>query len=337
MKTKQLFMRTIAAFGLFNSLQAVAVSCGDVIMTDTVLTADLHCSSGYYALKVGADAVTLDLNGYSLSGTRDLVGLTVDERNKVHIKGNGGVIKGFWAGINTTNSNELKVDDIAFYDLDTGVVISSGSDGLIINNDFIFINGQGVFIANFVTGNQANSNTIKNNEFYQSATGIEICGNDSDFNSIDSNLIWLSRDHGIRLIRSDHNTLTNNEIIETTESAIQLDNAARNQIKSNSLRVGQVGLEILTNPSSGCLISGTHTSFKNVYQSNHTFEFQTAVILGSGLSVNDVFGNLINYNKLYDNNTGIFFNTDAFSNNARNNAYTGTVTPITDLGTSNSY
>ena len=337
MKTKQLLIQLFTACAIFNSIQANALSCGEVVTTNTTLTADLFCNSGYTALEIGDDNITLDLNGYTLSGTRDLVGISVYGKNKVKIKGNGGGLKGFWAGINSSESNQLQVNGTTFYDLDAGVIISAGSEGLIANNDFIYINGQGVFIANFIAGKQANNNTVTNNEFYQSSTGIYVCGDHSDKNTLTKNLIWLSQDRGIHLVRSDNNVLQDNDVIESGETAIRLDDSARNQIKSNSLKKGRVGLEILAGSSGACLESGLQRSFKNVYQGNHTFEFETAVIMGTGVTSNSVYSNLLNDNKLYDNNTGIFFNTDTYLNNANSNAYTGTITPVVDLGVSNSY
>jgi parallel beta-helix repeat protein len=337
MKSKSLFTYLFAVFAICTSIHADAVSCGDVITSNTTLTADLYCNSGYTALEIAADNITLDLNGHTLSGTRDLVGISVYGKNKVQIKGNGGGLKGFWAGINSNESNQLRVNGTTFYDLDAGVIISAGSEGLVENNDFIYMGGQGVFIANFIAGKQANNNTVTNNEFYQSNTGIYICGDDSDKNILTKNLIWLSQDRGIHLVRSDHNILQDNEVIESGETAIRLDDSARNQIKSNSLKKGRVGLEILAGSSGACLETGLQRSFKNVYQGNHTFEFETAVIMGTGVTSNSVYSNLLNGNKLYDNNTGIFFNTDTYLNNATSNAYTGTITPVVDLGVRNSY
>ena len=39
------------------------------------LTADLHCSSGPYALDVQANGITINLNGHTLSGTSAVAGI----------------------------------------------------------------------------------------------------------------------------------------------------------------------------------------------------------------------------------------------------------------------
>ena len=320
------------------STQAFAVSCGDVLISNTTLTADLHCTTGWYALEIGADGVTLDLNGHTLSGTADLAGVVVSGRNNVQIKGNGGVIKGFWAGINTADTAALNVSKVVFYDLGVGVVLSSGSDALIADNQFLFINAQGVFVANFVAGNVANNNVIDNNEFYESALGVELCGDDSDRNVISNNLIWKSWYYGIKVSRSDENFIYNNQVQDSYQTAIRLDAASYNQLQSNSLRVGDRGLEIYADGGGGCLNTGPNRSFKNAFQGNHTIDCNSGIILGLGiLSSSEVLKNQINNNKIYNNSTGIFFNNDAHHNNALGNAYTGTTTPILDVGVGNSY
>jgi parallel beta-helix repeat protein len=338
MNTKQFLIILTIIFTILISRPTYAVSCGDFITSNTTLTADLHCTTGYFAIEIGANNVTLDLNGFTLSGTTDLAGVVVSGRDNVSITGNGGVIEGFWAGVNTAESDYLQVNTTTFYGLGTGVIISSGSYAVIKNNDFIRIDAQGVRIFNSVAGYQANKNLVNNNEFYQSATGVEVCGGDSNKNTIKNNLIWQSNYYGIHISSSNSNTIYNNQIIDTTETAIRLDDSSKNRINSNSLRVGRVGLEILADAGYGCLDTGATTSSDNVFNGNHTFEYQTGIVMGIGTTKNSqVFKNDLRNNKLYDNILGIFFNDDAHNNDATGNAYTGTTTPIDDSGMDNSY
>ncbi len=334
---KRMFMPIITLLTLFITSYAQAVSCGDVITSNTTLTADLHCTTGYYALELRADDITLDLNGFRLSGTTDLAGVIVFGHNNVRIIGNGGVISGFWAGINTARSDALQVQSTSFYDLGVGVVISSGNGANINNNDFIQTTAQGVFITNFVAGQTADSNTINNNEFFRTRVGIEVCGDNSNGNRIKNNLIWLSEDYGIRIIRSDKNVLYNNRILNTTNTAIRIDDSSLNKITSNSLQMGRVGLGVYADSSGGCFDSGPITSRKNKFNGNHAFEFETAIVMGIGTTSGEVRRNNLTGNKLYDNTTGIFFNNDAHNNDATSNAYTGTTSPISDSGVGNSY
>ena len=64
---------TAAGLGLATALvplasaDAATVSCGSVITTSTTLTTDLTCGPGD-ALTIGADNVTLDLGGHTVTG-----------------------------------------------------------------------------------------------------------------------------------------------------------------------------------------------------------------------------------------------------------------------------
>ena len=337
MNCKTVILITIGMIALFYTQQSKALSCGDIITRDTVMTADLHCTSGYYALEIQANDVTLDMNGHTLSGSTDLAGIIIYSQNNVSIKGNG-AITGFWVGINSTQSDRLEVNNITFYDSGNGVIISSGNEANISNNKFINMFSQGVNIANHLAGLTASKNNVINNEFFKNRIGIELCGDHSDRNVVRNNLIWKSQDYGIHVMQSNHNSIINNQILDTGDTALRMNNSSKNNITSNSLRVGRVGLAILADSGVRCLATGTTKSYKNSFTGNHSIDFETGIVLGSGLSTTDeVSLNQIHFNKLYDNVTGLFFNTDAHSNDATENAYAGTITQVSDMGVSNLY
>lgn len=333
----QKLLLTVFLYGLHAS-SLLAQSCGDFLTSNTTLSGDLNCTSGYYALEIGADNITLDLNGYTLSGTSSLAGVIVDSRSNVTIK--NGVIKGFWAGVNSVDTSNLQILDNVFYNLGEGIVLSAGSDAYISGNDFIKTSSRGVAIVNYVFGMVAMDNVVADNEFYMTRIGVEICGLGTASNTIKGNLIWQSMDYGISLRETNDNQLYDNTVLETGYLALRVDNATHNIITGNSLRVGDVGLAIYGGGSSGgaCVSSGVAESHDNVFKGNHSIGFNVGVMLGLGAgSAASVYDNNINYNKIYDDNTGILFNTDAHNNNAKGNAYSGTMTPIVDMGVGNVY
>jgi len=338
MNTKQIVFIFIAGFMSFYSHQSKALNCGDVITTNTALTADLHCDTGWYALEIGADNITLNLNGHTISGTNDLNGINVHHRNKVRIKGNGGALKGFRAGISIVHSNLTQVWGTLFYDMEIGLWVSSSNDSHIEKNDFIYMESIGVFIANYEAGFSASRNTVHNNNFYKNYDAINLCGKSSIENTISNNLLWKSDRFGIHLTHSDQNIIKYNDILETNEDAIQLDFSSYNQIISNTLKGGRNGLEINAYSWGGCEESRNTHSIKNVYNGNHTFNFEVGIELGNGhTKFSLVSSNSLNNNKIYNNQTGIIFNSEAHNNNATANAYTGTITPVVDSGVENSY
>ena len=56
---------------------STTVNCGDTLTRNTVLTADLHCAGN--ALVIGADHVTLDLGGHTISGNGTGTGIALRE------------------------------------------------------------------------------------------------------------------------------------------------------------------------------------------------------------------------------------------------------------------
>ncbi|MFI7423127.1 right-handed parallel beta-helix repeat-containing protein [Nonomuraea sp. NPDC049684] len=72
-----------------------AVACGDVLTTNTTLTADLTCPGG--ALTIGADNVDLDLDGHTITGSGTGKGLSVTGRRGTTVR--NGTITGFTYGI----------------------------------------------------------------------------------------------------------------------------------------------------------------------------------------------------------------------------------------------
>lgn len=78
---------------------AVAVSCGQVIVEDTTLAADLGpCPAG--GLVVGTDGVRLDLGGHTIFGTADVGdGAGVLVRGSTGVKVTNGTVRGFDGGV----------------------------------------------------------------------------------------------------------------------------------------------------------------------------------------------------------------------------------------------
>ena len=63
----------------------------------------------------------------------------------------------------------------------------------------------------------------------------------------------------------------------------------------------------------------------------------TGIIAGSGGKGFLVSKNRIGYNNIYDDGTGIYFNTDTYTNDATLNAYAGITVPVDDSGFGNTW
>ena len=321
-----------------NMQAALAVNCGDYIAANVVLTADLECDTGYVALEVANHNVTIDLNGFTLSGSSELAGISVNGFDNLVVK--NGSIKGFWAGINGFRSDRLNVDSVTFYEVGHGVIINAGNNARVQNNDFIKTTGPAVFISVRSKFDSANQNLVSRNEFYRAAGGISICGSQADKNVISDNLIWKSSSYGIHLNHSDRNQIYRNRVLETIDSAaLRLNNASYNTVKNNTFREGEhAGVSILGNAADGCLNSDFGFSGKNKLSENQISEFQTGVILGLGFAdQRNVDGTGIFANRITDNDIGIFSQSDARNSYGSDNNFTGTTRPVLDFGVNNRY
>jgi parallel beta-helix repeat protein len=328
--TKSLCFIVLIVFSYMQN--AWAVECGDIVTSDVVLTEDLHCATGYAALEVFANDVTIDLNGFTLSGTSELAGVLMNGFDNLTVK--NGSIYGFYAGVNANQTNTLKVQNMTFYELGFGITSNVVNGGILKNNAFIRTDF-GVLIKNSDALTTANTNRIHNNEFFENQIGIDVCGNHADDNFISDNLIWKTSEYGIRLRQAESTRITGNHILESGESAILLNESSYSAISHNTLRSGKKGLSIVSNATASCLAGDDAISFKNRFRSNYVLEFETGVQLGLGFDGSpSVFKNNVTLNKIYDDETGILFESDAHENTT-GNGFQGTITPIIDYGTGN--
>ncbi|RSN11752.1 hypothetical protein DMB42_14405 [Nonomuraea sp. WAC 01424] len=109
----------------------LAVACGDVLTTNTTLTADLTCPGD--ALTIGADNVDLDLNGHTITGSGTGKGLTLFSRVGATVR--NGTIGGFthsiyisfWSGQPRTDLTATDVRLLAPIDAWPGTITLTGT------------------------------------------------------------------------------------------------------------------------------------------------------------------------------------------------------------------
>ncbi len=333
-KTKKTIFTLLMSL-LFITNSATALNCGDVIMTDTVMTEDLHCfgtgPSGIYAIEFGSDNITLDMNGYIITGDGGIlsnVTLGFDQRNNITIK-NGSIIDSSVA-IGVTHSSNIHIQNMTFYNVNLYGIFSEDSEEVYIEKSDFYYTYRGIFIGNnFASQSFA---TIKNNQFYKNSTAIDLFK--SSKNIITGNFVWKSTIDGISLMSSDNNSIWRNEVIETENTALKLTNSSDNDITGNKLDYSYTGFSILasTDTCTGCNIKSTG----NVFNGNYSMHSKIGVDLGGLPVASYVSFNSVKGNKIYYNETGIYFHSDA-SYNSTHNGFQGTATPVIDEGTGNSY
>ena len=191
--------------------------CGMTIIENLTLDHDQTCTGD--GLVVGADGITIDLNGHTLAGLGSGVGIVVTGRRDVTIA--GGTITNFAVGVRMTTSTDVVIKQMAFVGNPEGIDLQSGSIG----------------------------NTIKDSAFRSSATrAIMLRGNVLD-NDIKHNTFTANR-VGILMFGGVDNTVKDNIISGSTLAGIRFNVLATgNVVKDNQVTSNLAGIEFLVTPT----------------------------------------------------------------------------------------
>jgi len=212
---------------------ATSPSCGQVVTTNVVLTANLVCEETD-GIIVGAENVVIDLNGHTITGpdvTPDgatvptakdssKVGVMVPNHNGVTIR--DGTIEGFQAGILCTGCQGLTI---------TGVTLKDNQ------------------IGQFSTG----ATTISTRLSTIVGNAIGIAGHSTQLSEIVNNIIFDNDLAGITLVNSDDAKVSLNSITESN-NGLYIDNQSNdnflfwNNVKLNTIDINNAnGLPVNTN------------------------------------------------------------------------------------------
>lgn len=117
------------------SVSPTVVRCGQILTRNTTLARNVGPCTGD-GIVVGADGITVNLNGHRVLGTSgpgDNVGIRLPKRTKVVVR--GGTVTGFGAGVAIMGGSQNTVTGITAQD-NVGLIDGSGDfgDGLAILN-----------------------------------------------------------------------------------------------------------------------------------------------------------------------------------------------------------
>jgi len=240
------------------SKSLASVACGDFVGGTVVLTANLDCSGagGYTAIGIGADDTVIELNGHTLSGGRDLMGVDVSSYNNVTIRGPG-VIRGFWLGVRAGNGRGLTVEGVRFDDLGMGISDNHGQDAVILENEFFNMDFHGIRFATVAAGQpDSTGGLVRGNSFDGGGTAIELCGMQTYGHNISRNRIQNQSHFGIVLSDETHrNRIVGNDV-DNSYGGLALFNAQRNRISGDRYTSGTLGVWMYSQPPGSCLNTG---------------------------------------------------------------------------------
>jgi parallel beta-helix repeat protein len=199
--------------------QALAshVSCGDTITADTMLDSDLpECPNN--GIVIGADDITLDLNGHTISGDDEPfepcpvdqpcdIGVLNEGHDAVTIK--GGTIGDFGLGVVVVRAKRNHLRQVA--------AVENAFEGIVIFRS----------ARSRVQGSSASRNGVGN-----SRPGIAL--NESNHNRITGNTMSGNGDLGLFMAASDHNLIRHNRARRNPEGGMIIE-GNRNEIVRNRL------------------------------------------------------------------------------------------------------
>lgn len=253
----------------FSGTASASDLCGATIMEDTALDHDFVCEGA--GIAIGADGVTLSLNGHTISGPvvtdASISGIIVNGRMDVSILG-----PGIFAGVRIVDSSGVEVKDLTSMESREAGIRLEGSSGVRITENTVFGGGHDAFQLRNSHGNvikenvaeasdptgctvnlvSSNNNLVKENSLSNAGTSAvqfaRISGMPpSSDNAIEENQIFDSN-HGVRaFVGATGNLVSENEIFGNTNGLsfvgpADTPEALGNTYQENEIRANACGI-----------------------------------------------------------------------------------------------
>ncbi len=175
---------------------AAQVSCGDTVTHDTTLHSDLSDCPGD-GLVIGADNITLDLNGHTIDGDATPAGGDDPDR-----------------GIRLVGHHGVTIQNGTVQEFDRGVRLDGASGNRLRRLVVRRSGGRGIELTDGSDGNEIDANTSSGN----GRTGIALVS--SDDNVLERNTASGNANTGIAGFTATHNRVENNVIADNGDTGI---------------------------------------------------------------------------------------------------------------------
>jgi parallel beta-helix repeat protein len=332
-----------------------AVSCGQTITKSVKLTSDLLNCSGT-GLIVGADNVTLDLNGHTIGGTNKrtpgTAGVQIDKHANVKVV--NGTITGFYfSGVGVTNARGAVLSKLTVRNIGSGckqgdvcagifLFQATGTkilDGTVSNRVQAFAQVNGIDVESspdtLVQGSRIDRNPGEGISVFQSPrsrfVGNEFGNNGKEGlhvnSSSDSTLVSGNRAHGnqtagIAVGASSKLRVLGNSVSGNGEVGLLLFDLAGGLVRGNRASGNPDGIVLYAGQAGVAQYGGKHGAMNNQLIGNSATKNAGAGILVRGdggkdvASANLLSGNIANSN---GRDGGIVFEGSATGNKLRGN------------------
>lgn len=297
---------------------AVVPVCGSTIHVNTTLTGNMTCPGN--GLNIGSANVTLDLNGFTISGPGPDVRPAPDQIYAgVRVNSPGAVVKngriqGFTIAVTTTaGGDNVEVTGLTLQSNGEGYLTQSGAPGgqppfsdntWFHNNTILGSTSLAMFI-------QGNGHRIESNNIVDNAAGVAIAGSGVTFRS---NTVTGNRATGVNVggnVLGDNNLVTGNSIMNNTGNGVNIGGPSTAKVLQGN-RLENNRITVNGDPAHTYGAVNVFSSNAAVVSGNQVVGISRAIgiALNSG-SVNT----LVSGNQLTLNTDGIFVSTTAAGSN----------------------
>jgi parallel beta-helix repeat protein len=215
--------------------------CGTTVLTDLTLDHDMVCAGN--GLTVGADGVTVNLNGHTIAGSGAGVGIRIAGRRDVVV--HGGTVENFETGIMVANSFRVQVKENSLTATREGIFLNGSSDCTVKENRAWLNLIRGIMIRPSSTAISTRNDVIENT-LTDNPVGILLFGQPG--NRIAENTISGSSTAGILLTGggASDNVFRENAI-SASAAAVQLGSGwVDNTFIENAFTGNTCGLQGVT-------------------------------------------------------------------------------------------
>lgn len=219
------------------------VSCGETITTSTTLAADVTDCAGE-GLVIGADDVTLDLNGHTVGGNGSGVGIE-DTAGRSGVTIEGGTVKGFDVGVDVANADHTGVTAVSAQGGIAGILVVSSREIRVVDDSVSQTSGYAIpmFDTDHVL---AAGNTLRDD---QHGILLSCCGHGVFTDN------RITRSGGGVAIDDSSDDLISGNVMTDGGDAIGLSNSTRALVAHN--RMSGLGFRFPETGGFGVLLDGT--------------------------------------------------------------------------------
>jgi parallel beta-helix repeat protein len=225
-----------AAPATLAAVEREQVACGDAITQDTRLTANLVDCPGV-GLVIGADGITLDLNGHRIDGdgAGEDFGILVQGRRRVTIE--GGAVRGFTEGVLVDNSSDVEVRRLTSAEQDHGGIAVGGSRDVLVVDNVVRDSGAGIIVS------RSESVLVRDNHVSSSVFGGIPVFESHRARVVGNTVTACRNDAGIGLLAgSSQSEVAGNRLSRNGAGVVLNEGASGNVVAGNSLANNESGV-----------------------------------------------------------------------------------------------